>query len=605
MRAPVLAASIVAAGLTTFTVVAAAPHPTAPRDNAFVVQGARVFDGERDLGVVNVVVQDGLIQAIGPNLPIPADLTVVDGAGHTLLPGLIDSHAHSWGAAQADALRFGVTTELDMLGDRSRLSAIEAARESMSEPAGADLWSAGAAVTAAGGHGTQFGMDVPALGPGDDARAVVNSLAREGSDYIKIIVEDLSAYDTPQRLPRLTRMQVEQAIAAAHENGLMAVVHASVMEDARHAVQSGADGLVHIFADHVADDAFVAAAAERGVFVIPTLAVVAGIAAAGESTRLAEDPALEPFVTPEQRASLGTSFPAAGNNPDQLRNAMESVRRLHAAGVDILAGSDAPNPGTAHGISLHHELELLVRAGLSGAEALAAATSVPAERFPLGRRGRVVTGARADLLLVEGNPLEDVTATRTIAAVWKNGYPVSRGISAAALNADSAPDATLVSHFDGHEIDAAFGAGWMGTNDQLAGGSSVDAHRLVPDGAGGSPGALEITGEIRPGFAFPWSGVMFFPATVPMQPVDMSARRELVFQARGDGRNYNVMLFSGPSAQGVPAMLSFVAGPEWQEVTMQLAGFPGADLSLLRGIAFTAGAPDGEFRFLIDRVEIR
>ncbi len=98
---------------------------------------------------------------------------------------------------------------------------------------------------------------------------------------------------------------------------------------------------------------------------------------------------------------------------------------------------------------------------------------------------------------------------------------------------------------------------------------------------------------------------MFFPAAEPMQPVDLSARSELVFQVRGDGRSYNAMLFSGPSVQGMPATLTFQAGPEWTEVRLALSDFPGADLSLVRGIAFTAGHPAGSFEFFLDDVELR
>jgi imidazolonepropionase-like amidohydrolase len=106
--------------------------------------------------------------------------------------------------------------------------------------------------------------------------------------------------------------------------------------------------------------------------------------------------------------------------------ALATVAELHAAGVELMAGSDAPNPGTAHGASLHHELELLVRAGLTPTEALRAATATPARRFGLSDRGRIAPGQRADLLLVRGDPTADIRATRQIERVWKNGAPVQR-----------------------------------------------------------------------------------------------------------------------------------------------------------------------------------
>ena len=94
--------------------------------------------------------------------------------------------------------------------------------------------------------------------------------------------------------------------------------------------------------------------------------------------------------------------------------------------MPLLAGTDAPNPGTTHGASLHRELELLIKAGLSATEALMAATSVPARIFGLRDRGRIAPGMRADLLLVGGNPVRDVTDTRNVVAVWKKGFIIDR-----------------------------------------------------------------------------------------------------------------------------------------------------------------------------------
>jgi imidazolonepropionase-like amidohydrolase len=134
---------------------------------------------------------------------------------------------------------------------------------------------------------------------------------------------------------------------------------------------------------------------------------------------------MRPYLTPEQRRSLEHT-PGSKLVMFSIDRALASVRALHAGGVEILAGSDAPNPGTAHGASLHHELELLVRAGLTPTEALRAATSAPARRFGLADRGRIAPGQRADLLLVAGDPTADIRATRAIERIWKNGAPVER-----------------------------------------------------------------------------------------------------------------------------------------------------------------------------------
>jgi imidazolonepropionase-like amidohydrolase len=574
--------------------------------NDVLIRDVRVFDGLRVLPKTNVLVIDGRIRAIGAKYDAPKDVSTVDGRGKTLLPGLIDSHVHSWGEAQRDALRFGVTTELDMLGDWHRLPALKTARASLARTEDADLWSAGAAVTAPGGHGTQYGMQVPVLEPGADAGAFVAARLAEGSDYIKIIVEDFSAHSETRRIPTISPEQVRAAIAAAHGRKALAVVHVSRLRDGRIAVDGGADGLVHMFGEP-GDAAFVAAAKRRKAFVVPTLSVLATMAQAGEGKRLGEDARLRPWLTTAQADALKASFGAAEPKPAVLADAMQNVRDLHAAGVDILAGTDAGNPGTAHGVSMHGELDLLVRSGLTPVQALAAATLVPARRFRLDDRGRIAPGLRADLVLVDGDPTTDIVATRNIATVWKNGYAIVRPQPQVAVApvGEAVPAATLVDDFEGDASAAAsgmlpakIGAGWMQTTDQMAGGASIVTMARAN-------GALAVSGEIKPGFAFPWSGAMFFPAKAAMQPADLSARTELVFRVRGDGRNYSVMLFSGVQMQSMPSMKPFVAGPAWTEVRIPLNGFNGADLARVRAFAFTAGQPQGAFRFEIDDVEVK
>ena len=103
-----------------------------------------------------------------------------------------------------------------------------------------------------------------------------------------------------------------------------------------------------------------------------------------------------------------------------------AVRLLSQAGVSLLTGTDAPAPGATYGASVHGELELLVRYGLTPIQALVAATSAPARVFRLSDRGQISPGKRADLLLVQGDPTKNILDTRNIVAVWKNGSRTSR-----------------------------------------------------------------------------------------------------------------------------------------------------------------------------------
>jgi imidazolonepropionase-like amidohydrolase len=405
----------------------------APPAAGFAVRDVRLFDGERLIDRATVVVRAGRIVAAGPDVAVPAGLEVVDGRGRTLLPGLIDAHVHTWGDALAETLNFGVTTVLDMFSDPASARELHRTRDTLSPRGHADLFTAGYLATAPGGHGTQFGLPVPTLEKAEEATAWVDARLAEGSDFIKIVYEPRTAEGLGPPFPSLDRATMAALIAATQARGRPAVVHVSRLVPAHEALEAGANGLVHVHADQVADADLVQRARQRGAFVTPTLAVIAGFdptlpatpGAPREGGRLAADPALRPFLTPDQRRGLEHQ-PGRTLTGFRLERALASVRALHEGGVEILAGSDAPNPGTAHGASLHHELELLVRAGLSPTEALRAATAAPARRFGLADRGRIAPGQRADLLLVSGDPTADIRATRAIERIWKNGAAVER-----------------------------------------------------------------------------------------------------------------------------------------------------------------------------------
>ena len=568
-----------------------------PRE--FVVRDVRVFDGERFHPRLSVHVRDGAVVAVSPSLEVPAGAAVVEGGDRTLLPGLVDAHVHTWGSARRDALRFGVTTMLDMFSDPSGLAAARAERESLAATDRADLWSAGTLATAKGGHGTQYGMAIPTLAVPGEAPAWVDARLAEGSDFIKIVREDLHVYRDDQALPTLDAATAAALVTTAQARGRLAVVHASAQEAARESLRDGANGLVHVFQDAVADDDFVALARERGAFVVPTLTVVAGFS--GEHSALAEDPRVSPWLSDEQRSTLTGRAGFAAANPGLLSHAVESVRRLHAAGVPILAGTDAPNPNTAHGVSIHEEMAWLARAGLTTAQALAAATSVPADAFGLRDRGRIAPGQRADLLLVEGDPSKDLGQTLAIVTIWKNGHEVDRRV-AAEKAAVLAPG--VVSDFDQDAVASLTGGEWIPTTDRMIGGQSDATLQRIEGGATGSPGALGVRGRVHPGGSAVWAGAFLALGEGNMPPMDGSGLRELVFQARGDGRPLSVMLFSG--GDGAPPSIATVTpGAQWTEHRVRLADVPGANPARLRAIGFTVQSGEGDFAFDLDHVEFR
>ena len=407
----------------------AQPQPARPAEASFLVRNVRLFDGEGVTERTDVLVENGRIARVGRGLGA-GGREVIDGAGKTLLPGLIDSHVHGYPGAAEEALRFGVTAEIEMfsMAPREVRSALRAERESLARTRQADVWSAGIGVTmpqgiiAKGAPPNAF----PTLTNDGDAAAFIAARAAEGSDHIKIFY-DAGRPDATGR-PRyetFSRDQLGRIIAAAHAQGLRAIVHTATLEDSRAALDRGADGLAHMFGDAPADEAFAAAARRRGLFIIPTFSAIAGASETGDGRRVADDPAVRPFLSATQVETL-TAVSRGPSERHILDTAVASIGRLHRAGVPIVAGTDAPNPGTAHGAALAIELGWFVRAGFTPVESLRAATSLPARLLRLGDRGRIAPGLRADLLLVDGDPTRDIAALHRISAIWKNGFRVDR-----------------------------------------------------------------------------------------------------------------------------------------------------------------------------------
>jgi imidazolonepropionase-like amidohydrolase len=309
-----------------------------------------------------------------------------------------------------------VTTELDMFMPVRLMSRLKGhTGETM-----ADFLSAGTLATAPGGHGTEYGLAIPTITQPKEAQAWVDARIQEGSDYIKIV------YSAGGRwFPSIDKETLQALIAAAQQRNRLAVVHIGTLRQARDAIDAGADGLVHLFLGPFSDRDFGRFVAAHHAFVIPTLTVLhSSCGPWPPGLRVISDPDLAPFLTPANVEALKKHFPF--NPGASCDGAMWAVKQLKAAGVPILAGTDVPNPGTVQGASLHQELQFLVEAGLTPLEALAAATSVPARVFHLDDRGRIAPGMRADLVLIKGNPAEDILATRRILAVYKQGVQSDR-----------------------------------------------------------------------------------------------------------------------------------------------------------------------------------
>ena len=227
--------------------------------------------------------------------------------------------------------------------------------------------------------------------------------------------------------PSLDLDTITALTKAAHSRGLVVVAHINSAAGVGEVVSAGIDVVAHVPVDGELDKALAERIAEAGIAVGPTLATIENVLGEPGGAAVAGDPRLAGILGDAQarRLTSGASGRRGQGMPPYSR-AEENVGRLVDAGVTILAGTDAPNPGTVFGASLHRELELLVRCGITPAQALNAATAAPARVFNLADRGHTAPGQRADLMLVSGDPLTDITATRAIERIWRAGVLCDR-----------------------------------------------------------------------------------------------------------------------------------------------------------------------------------
>lgn len=400
------------------------------KNSITVIKNVQIFDGEKIINDRILVISGSEIQAIGGEIPIGAE--IIDGHRGTLMPGLIDSHVHTDMSGLRDALKFGVTTELEMMGRWSKKQ-----RKKISEQDNiADLRSPGMGITPPGGHPTEYMSEsdgllmkilmkfykFPFVKSPEEAVRFVDKQVAQGADYIKIFIEDGTLVGVPL-MPTTPVPTIEAAVERAHYHGKLAIVHITTLNGAKQAIEAGVDGLAHLFFDQPYTSEIIDLIKESGVFVIATM-VVASTAFGNDAKWLANDERVKSRLDKKWLENLSRSMNCYPKG--DMKYVFSSLKALHEAKVDILAGCDVSEPspilgGLAHGASLHHELQLLVKGGMTPVEALQAATSKPARIFDLSDRGRIKVGMCADLLLVKGDPLTNIEDTLNIERVWHRG----------------------------------------------------------------------------------------------------------------------------------------------------------------------------------------
>ncbi|HEY2614310.1 MAG TPA: amidohydrolase family protein [Chthoniobacterales bacterium] len=438
------------------------------RGHPWLIQNARIFVGNGKV-IENgaVLVREGKISEVYQGASPEAktlNADKVDAAGKTLLPGLIDVHVHigAPGGFYADTSKFadpknaeheleaylycGVTS-VRSVGDA--LDSLQRLRRTFDsgQKLGTELLFCGPLFTAEGGHGTEYYRNVPEPArtkllaqsvrtpkTADEARQQVEALATEHVDAIKAI---LDAGVPGYSFNRLDVNLLHAIVEAAHAHQLPVAVHTGSAADVADAVAAGADSIEHgSFADEI-PDALIAEMKTKNIALDPTLSVIEGFTSFARGDTSLLNRSLVQQVTPKDLIAgtensardpkLAPMRESIARYPMHMEIGARNLQKAWQAGVMLVTGTDAGNFLVMHGPTVQREIELWVAAGIPIEVALQAATGNAARLLRTdAREGTIEKGKEATLLLVDGNPLQDVKALSAVSAVFMKGERVAR-----------------------------------------------------------------------------------------------------------------------------------------------------------------------------------
>ncbi|GAP13852.1 imidazolonepropionase [Longilinea arvoryzae] len=394
--------------------------PVAPTPAVLAVTNGSLWDGSQLVPDGVLVIRDGIIEAAGTadQVAIPAGTQMIDANGGAILPGLIDDHVHN--AAEPEVrrkfLEAGVTTLCDTGAGAIQL------REYRSTPPSTELISrvyySGPFLSAPGGYPSDTDASARLeVGSTEEAVRAVQRLAAEGVSYIKVALDD-GRGDVP--LPVLSEEVLRAIVAEAHRQGLSVRAHVLDAGYINLALDAGVDAVEHIPAPEFSRQVFELWMRTDKALQLPQTYL-------DQLKRLADSGApLTPTLEVLERRTCNTVAQSDAERSACVRVYVEAVRQFHQMGGVIAFGNDYGSAGMAAGLPWH-EMELLQQAGLSNAEILTAATTTAARVCGhADELGALQPGRIADVLIVNGNPLDDLTALQRVQAVILGGQVVGK-----------------------------------------------------------------------------------------------------------------------------------------------------------------------------------
>jgi imidazolonepropionase-like amidohydrolase len=422
-------------------------------ENARLIPG----DGQPAIERAALLVRDGRISRVGRagDVGLPHGAARVDLTSKTVIPAFINVHTHvgfQKGATYTRenysrevilddlnrALYFGVTNVVSQGIDPGDTALRIRAEQAAGTLGGARLFLAGRGMgfpNAGPGADTYRGIAYSITTPEEGRRAVREQAALK-VDLIKIWVDDRNG-----RAPRMTPDVSHAIIDEAHKHGLKVNAHVFYLSDVTDLTNAGIDGFAHLARDKELDDATVQAIVKRGVVVMTTLGTPERTTHTNVPPTLAawldgpgHDAAPVAMIDRVKAGFGGRDEATASGNRERYAILQHTVAKLAKAGAKIALGSDTGIQDHPFGLTDHRELELLVEAGMTPMQVLTAATSTSAAYLKLADQGVLAAGKRANFIVLDANPLDDITNTRRIASVYVDGSQVDRAGLAARLH---------------------------------------------------------------------------------------------------------------------------------------------------------------------------
>lgn len=442
--------SLLLAAITTTTVTTTAAAQTTILTNTTVIDGA---GNAPQKNVAVVITGDRIVNITRGKIAVPDGAVQIDMTGKYLMPSIIDCHSHigtlkGTSTSGDNYTPNNVRRQLSRFQDYGIAAILSMGTEqpigvSIRDSSKAGLIPGATMYSAIYGFGVKGAMPPESMGmthiyrpeTPEEATRMVQELLPLHPDVVKMWVDDFYGQF---RKDQIMKPEIYSAIIReAHKHGIRVAAHLYHIEDARRLVAAGIDIMAHSIRDAEVDDTLIAAMKEHHVSYIPTLSLDEFAFAyeddpswlTSDFFKASAEPGVYEMITSPAYKEKVAKSPVTPQEKAALKTALANLIKLYHAGIPITLGTDAgASPIRVQGFSEHMELYLMVKAGLSPTEAIEIGTLNGARLLHIDKdQGSLEQGKKADFIVLDKDPLEDISNTRTILAVWKDGKKVSDG----------------------------------------------------------------------------------------------------------------------------------------------------------------------------------